>query len=196
MVTKKTKRARAVVGVADHGGWAVLMTVSRDGALLDRRRVELVDDGLPKLPHHHEGQRLPLVDALVLVDQVRASAERCARARLDELAREVDADVVGIALRVRPPLPATVAERITDYRAMCVADWVMYREALASAATERGWTVHWYDAKHVLTEAASVLGRDSIDGLLEETRRTFGRPWQKDHRMALAAGITAFASSR
>ena len=53
-------RNGGIVGVSDHGGWAVLVTVARDGTLLDRRRVELVDEDLPALPHHHEGQGLPL----------------------------------------------------------------------------------------------------------------------------------------
>ena len=48
-----------IIGVSDHGGWAVLVTVRGDGTLLDRRRVELVDEDLPKIPHHSEGQRLP-----------------------------------------------------------------------------------------------------------------------------------------
>jgi hypothetical protein len=36
---------------------AVLVTVAGDGTLLDRRRVELVDDALPKIPYHNEGRR-------------------------------------------------------------------------------------------------------------------------------------------
>ena len=32
------------VGVSDHGGWAVLVTATRDGALVDRSRFELVDE--------------------------------------------------------------------------------------------------------------------------------------------------------
>ena len=51
----------AIIGVSDHGGWAVLVTATGDGTLVDRRRVELVDEDLPKIPHHSEGQRLPLV---------------------------------------------------------------------------------------------------------------------------------------
>ena len=47
-------------GYRNHDGWAVLVTMARDGTLLDRRRVELVDEGLPKLPHDNEGQALPL----------------------------------------------------------------------------------------------------------------------------------------
>jgi hypothetical protein len=65
-----------VIGVSDHGGRAVLVTVARDGTLLDRRRVELVDEGLPKIPHHSEGQRLPLDEAVALVERVRVSAEK------------------------------------------------------------------------------------------------------------------------
>jgi hypothetical protein len=40
-----------------------LVTASGSGKLLDRRRVELVDEGLSKLPHHSEGQGLPLDEA-------------------------------------------------------------------------------------------------------------------------------------
>jgi hypothetical protein len=36
-------RRAAIVGVSDHGGWAVLVAADGDGRLLDRRRVELVD---------------------------------------------------------------------------------------------------------------------------------------------------------
>ena len=55
----------AIVGVSDNGGWAVLVTADSKGALLDRRRVELVDEGLPKIPHHSEGQSLPVDEAVV-----------------------------------------------------------------------------------------------------------------------------------
>ena len=137
------------IGVSDHGGWAVLVTVARDGTLLDRRRVELVGEGLPKIPHHSEGQRLPLDEAVELVERVRVSAEKHAVLALDAVTTAVPR-ILGVALRKCPPLPPTIAERIKDYRAQNIADWVMYRKALASAAEARGWPVHWYDAKSVL----------------------------------------------
>ena len=52
-------RARAVAGIYDHAGWAVLVCVA-NGEVLDRRQIELVEPGLPNLPHHHEGQMLPI----------------------------------------------------------------------------------------------------------------------------------------
>ena len=70
-----------IIGVSDHGGWAVLVTVAGDGTLLDRRRVELVDEDLPKIPHHSEGQTLPLDEAVALVERVRVSGRTPRRNR-------------------------------------------------------------------------------------------------------------------
>ena len=79
-------RDGGIIGVSDHGGWAVLVTVTGDGTLLDRRRVELVDEDLPKIPHHSEGQTLPILEAVALVERVRGSAERHAKLALDAVA--------------------------------------------------------------------------------------------------------------
>ncbi len=170
-----------IIGVSDHGGWAVLVTVARDGALLDRRRVELVDDDLPAIPHHHEAQGLPLHEAESLIERVRVSAEKHSKRALDAVASAVPV-VRGIALRICPPLPPTIAERLKDYRSRNVADWVMYRQALATAADARGWPVHWYDAKKVLGE---------IDAHVLDLRKTVGPPWSNDHKLAMAAAIVA-----
>jgi hypothetical protein len=184
----------AIVGVSDHAGWAVLVTVSRDGSLLDRRRVELVDSGLPVMPHHHDALKLPLPDGVELVARVRASAERHGRDCLAVLADAVPQKIAGIALRQRHPLPETVEERLTNYRAQNVADWVMYRDALAQAATARGWFVHWYEPKRVFAEAAAALDRTSIDPLLKKTGAMLGPPWQQDHKLAMAGAISAAAA--
>ena len=177
-----------IIGVSDHGGWAVLVTVARDGALLDRRRVELVDEGLPKIPHHSEAQRLPLDEAVKLVERVRASAEKHAVLALDAVTLAVP-HIVGIALRKCPPLPPTIAERIKDYHAQNNADWVMYRQALASAAETRGWPVHWYDAKSVLSAASHALRVENLDAHFLQVRKAVGPPWNNDHKLAMAAAI-------
>jgi hypothetical protein len=179
-----------IIGVSDHGGWAVLVTVARDGTLLDRRRVELVGEGLPRLPHHSEGQRLPLDEAVELVERVRVSAERHAVLALDAVTTAVPR-ILGVALRKCQQLPPTVAERIKDYRAQNVADWVMYRRALASAAEAQGWPVHWYDAKSILGAARQALRVENLDAHFLKLRRAVGPPWNNDHKLAMAAAIVA-----
>lgn len=169
----------AFVGISDHGGWAVFVTVGRDGTLLDRRRVELVDDDLPALPHHHEGQLLAPDEAVALVERVRASAEKHAALAFAALATS-QLRIRGVVLRECQPLPPTIPERITDYRARNVADWVMYRQALAEAAAARGWPVYWYDPK----------GLDLDSGAFD-LRKRLGPPWSKDHKLAMAAAVGA-----
>jgi hypothetical protein len=192
----RVSKDSAIVGVADHCGWAVLMTVGSDHSLLDRRRVELVDADLPKLPHHHECQGLPADKAVALIARVLRSAETCAAACLDALARDVPAEIAGIALRICPALPDTVAERISNYRAQTMADGIMYRQALAQAAKAKGWRVHWYAEKSVFAEAARALNRGTVEEILKQTGVALGRPWQKDHRVAMAAALAATREDR
>jgi hypothetical protein len=78
-----------------------------------------------------------------------------------------------MSLRAWPPdFPVDIAvQRQVPHESR--ADSVMYRQVLASAASDRGWAVHLFDAKDVEADAARILGP----------------PWSKDHRIALAATI-------
>jgi hypothetical protein len=194
----------AAVGVVEHGNSAVLVTVAHGGELLDRRRIDLTDRGLPALPHHHQGswavgrylnspwaRAISLADAVALVERVRESAAHGARAGLEVLAATVPVPIASIAIRVCPKLPPTTEERIADNRAQTVADSVMYREALASAAEARGWLVHWYDRERVFRDAAAALGREGINAFLHTMGRSIGPPWQAKHKLAAAAAIVA-----
>lgn len=203
MTGTRPQRA-AIVGVAEHGNSAILVTVTPNGSLLDRRRIDLTDPGLPTLPHHHEGswavgryrespwaREISLADAVTLVERVRESAMRRARESLEALAVAVPAPIASIAIRVCPELPPTTEERIADNRAQTVADSVMYREALATAAEARGWFVFWYDRERVFREAAGVLGREDVDAFLREMGRSIGPPWQSKQKLAAAAALAA-----
>ena len=203
-MTRRQGPPPATVGVAEHGSAAVLVTVAPGGVLLDRRRIELIDAGLPTHPHHHEGswavgrylntpgaRALSLADAVALVERVRSSAAENARASLEALAAAVTVPIASIAIRACPALPPTIQERIADNRAQTVADSVMYREALATAAAARGWSVLWYDRVQVFRDAAAALGRDDVDAVLLAMGRAVGPPWQATHKLAAAAALAA-----
>jgi hypothetical protein len=198
----KTLLDHAAVGVAEHGNSAVLVTVGPGGKLLDRRRIDLTS-GLPTHPYHHEGswavgryinsawaRPISLPDAVALVERVHEAAACGARHSLETLATAVPLPIAGIAIRACPALPATTEARIIDTRAANVADSVMYREALASAAEARGWSVHWYDRARVFHRAAVALGGD-VDAVLHAMGRAIGPPWQAKHKLAAAAALAA-----
>ena len=193
---RSSRNNGAIVGVSDHAGFAVLVTVASDGTIFDRRRVELIDADLPNMPIHHEAQTLPLTQAVDLVERVRVSAARHATLALEAVAKHVSSPIQGVALRECPPLPPTIADRIRDYRARNVADWVMYRKTLADAAQLRGWLVHWYDTRKVFDAACEALHVEKLDPHFIQARKTFGPPWNMDHKLAMAAAIVAATRER
>ena len=185
------------LGIAHHLGWAVAVTASADHKVVDRRRIELVEPGVPAAPIHHEGgphllhrSGEPLDDNALaaLVADVRASAVRATSAALDEIATALPEPIVSMSLRAWPAdFPEDIAvQRRVPYESR--ADSVMYRQVLAELARDRGWDVHLYDAKDVEAEAVRILG-ERADEVLHGPRATLGPPWSKDHRMALAATI-------
>jgi hypothetical protein len=145
------------------------------------------------LPNSPWARAISLADAVALVERVRESAARGARESLEALAATVPAVIARIAIRVCPELPPTTEERIADNRAANVADSVMYREALATAAEARGWTVHWYDRERVFRDAAAALGGEDVHAFLHAMGRSIGPPWQAKHKLAAAAALAVAA---
>lgn len=187
------------VGIAHHLGWAVAVTAAADHRVVDRRRIELIEPGLPVAPVHHDGgphllhrSGDPLDDAALadLVATVRASVQRETARSLDELASAVPEPIVSLSVRGWPidfPQDVSVQRRV-PYESR--ADSVMYCAVLAELALDRDWTVHRYDAKDVEARAAGILG-GRADAVLHGPRTALGPPWSKDHRMALAATVVA-----
>jgi hypothetical protein len=187
------------LGIAHHYGWAVAVTASADYKVVDRRRIELIEPGVPTAPIHHEGgphllhrSGEPLDDRSLaaLTETVRASVVRAAAAALDELEIALPDPIDTISLRAWPAdFPGDIAvQRRVPYESR--ADSVMYCQVLAELARERGWVVQTYNAKNVEDEAIRILG-ERADEVLRGPRETLGPPWSKDHRMAFAATIAA-----
>jgi hypothetical protein len=185
------------VGIAHHFGWAVAVVVSEDFEVVDRRRIELIEPGLPAAPVHHEGgthdlhgSGRPLDDdgLRALVGTVRASVLRRTAESLDELVGALPAPISSLAVRGWPSdFPEDVATlRRPPYESR--ADSVMYCQVLTEAAGARGWDVRTYDAKSVEADAIAILG-PRADEVLHGPRRKLGPPWTKDHRTALAATV-------
>jgi len=205
-MAKQRARTTATVGVAENGNSAELVTLGPDGALLDRRRVDLTH-GLPTHPYHHEGswavgrylnsawaRPVALADAIALVERVQAAAAEGAAACLAALATAVTVPVAAISLRACAELPASTEERIRDARAASMADSILYREALAQAARARGWHVHWYERETVFREAGAATGGKDVETLLRAMGHAAGPPWQARHKLAAAAALAAGAS--
>src|SRR5260221_2801993 len=138
-----------VAGVADHNGWAIFVSVSaKDGSpqVVDRRRVELIEPGLPKQPYEHETSGMNATEAGRLVQEVRESALHCAERALSQLRSSLGTklapgrEAVSIALRAAPlpRLPGSVAEAHASWHVLMRADAMLYHDALCTAAASLG----------------------------------------------------------
>lgn len=188
----------AVVGVADHSGWAILVTVGApDGQvrILDRRRSRLLDEGLPGQPFHHVAANLTLEEAEALVARVRASATKHAKSVMNAIRSDVtpDFDLTAMTVRKGParPIPETVAGIIASHPAMHAADGELFRRAFCDAAEAIGIEARRHPRKTEYESAATALGLGGDDAgkWLDAIGKPLGPPWQKDHKNATAAAL-------
>lgn len=197
---RPSSRGPLRLGIAHHLGWAIAVTADAEHEVVDRRRIELIEPGLPNAPVHHEGgphllhrraeERLDDDALAALVARARQSVVRTAAASLDDLAGALPGPIVSMSLRAWPDdFPTDVAvQRRVPYESR--ADSVMYRQVLAELGHARGWAIHLYEAKDVEAEAAGVLGRRA-HAVINGPRAALGPPWSKDHRTALAATVVS-----
>jgi hypothetical protein len=197
------KSAPCVIGVADHAGWAHIVCVAAPAdvpAVVERRRVTLIDAGLPTMPYHHESLAMPEDKANALIARVRRSiaahAARALQSVVDDLSRSYA--VVALAARELQfaELPGTVARVRQSYQLQCAADGMMYQLALCRAARDIGLDVHLCRRGGEAAWAAAQLAidDDDVESFVNGAGRPSGPPWTQEHRRAFAAGIAVLAA--
>ena len=190
----------AVIGASVHYGRAELVTLAvGDGAprFLDRRRVELIGEGLPSAPYHHETLELDIAAATALVDRVRRSVAEHASAAISTMLATWRAAMLILPASPYGRLPGSLAEVLGSRPLTLAADGMLYRESLAQAAFELGLDVRTYPRKTdpalLAAEAMGVQVAD-VHALVARFGREAGRPWRKDHKVAAAAALSVLGS--
>ena len=191
-----------VVGVADHGGWAVLVSVAAvDGGpvVVDRRRVTTIEKGVPSQPYHHDTLAMADGEAEQLVRRVKKSVAACTALAFDRLATDLPQyHVTAITIR-EPPLPrlpATVKEAHASYHVQCRADGMLYHAALCDAAEQRRWKVVRHRRGDEVAVAARALKATTaqVEQFIDGLRRTLGPPWSAEHRGACATAMAVLST--
>jgi len=197
---KTSKGHPVVVGVADHTGWAILLSaavVNGEPTVIDRRRVPLIEKGIPPQPYEHEIVGLTDTDAEQLLRQVKKSIAACTALAFDRLSADLWPHYRVSSLTIREPsleqLPATVGEVRRSYHVMCRADGMLYHSAICAAARQRDMEVVFYQRGEELAKAADALkvSKSEVERFLNGLKKTLKPPWTAEHRSAFAAAIGA-----
>jgi hypothetical protein len=197
------RTAPCVVSVAEHAGWAHVVCVAASGnvpAVIERRRVTLIGEGLPTLPYHHESIGMREEEANALIARVRRSIAAYASRALRGIVTDLAPEYAVVALAIREPpfagLPGTVAAVWQSYQLQCAADGMMYQLALCRAAGDLGLEVHLCRRGEEIARAAAWLEvrPDDMQSFVSGAGRPSGPPWTQEHRRAYAAGIAALTA--
>jgi len=192
-----------VISAAEHAGWAHFVCVAASGnvpAVIERRRVTLIGEGLPTMPYHHDSIGMREDEANALIARVRRSIAAWTSRALHRIVTDLAPKyaVVGLAIR-KPPfaeLPETVAAVWQSYRLQCAADGMLYQLAICHAARQLELPVHLCRRGEETSWAAQQLGvpPGEIEAFVSRTGRPSGPPWTQEHRRAYAAGIAALTA--
>jgi hypothetical protein len=201
-MSRVVRRAPCVVSVAEHTGWAHLVCVAAHGrvpAVIERRRVTLIDPGLPTQPYEHDTMAMREDEAEDLIARVQKSVSACSVRVLERLVGELAPVSPVVALAIREPpfpsIPASVAAVHASYQLRCSADGMMYQQAICRAATRLRLAVQLCKRGEEFARAAEQLGvrPGDIEDFVAGSGRPAGPPWTEEHRRGFAAGIAALA---
>lgn len=182
---------KVAFGLKVHSGWAALVVLgSSNGeiSIVDRRRLELVEEEWAKQPYHAAEHLKPDAARGVVARGIQAAqriATREVRAAVKR-AMEAGHEVAVCAVLVSDPMPEwSVEEILAVHFRMHKAEGVLFKEALARAAEAAGLKLAAIPEKLLDQQAAGARKR------IETLGKAAGPPWGKDQKDAALAALIA-----
>jgi hypothetical protein len=193
--------SEVVIGFREHTGWAAAVVLAgpmEEPALVERRRVELLDGELPANAYH-VAQALERRDAARVVAEVRAAAFACGGRAVAELVGDLRADghdVTMAAVAESKPPPSDLSRILASHALLHAAEGELFRDVLVSGVAGCGLPVVRYPPKSVLDELGDAAGLtpDAVVERLAVIGRAAGPPWREDQRLATMAAWLGLAT--
>jgi len=190
---------RVVFGLKSHSGWAALVVVGKQRdelVVVDRRRIELVENSWAKQPYHAaEG-----LESKAANDLVKRGVDAAQRLALSEMQaalkreRERQNEVIGCSVLVGTAMPDwNTDEILAVHFRMHKAEGVLFQNALVQAAERCKLNTLTVLEKELMLNASSHLGTpsDLLVKKIAELGKSVGAPWGKDQKDAALAAIMA-----
>jgi hypothetical protein len=190
---------KVAFGLKAHSGWAALIVMGIDGGqqyVIDRRRIELVEEEWQKQPYH-AAEELETNEARRVVERGIKSAFKISRKEIGaalKRAERVGHQVVGCGVLMGESMPSwTVEQILAVHFRMHKAEGVLFREALAKGAEENSLKVIRVPEKELYEFAAGSLA-DSVVNLqatVAKLGKAVGAPWGRDQKDSAIAALIA-----
>jgi len=190
---------KVAFGMKAHSGWATLVVVGKsdgDYVVVDRRRIELVEDEWAKQPYHAAEDLKP--DAAR--DVVKRGIEAAHRIAIREMRAAVkreqqrENEISACAVLVGNPMPGwSVDEILAVHFRMHKAEGVLFRDALSRATEACALRLVEIPEKLLMQQAEKAF-KITASGLTKKIAtigKTVGPPWGKDQKESALAAMVA-----
>lgn len=190
---------KVAFGMKAHSGWAALVVIGiRDGdfVVVDRRRIELVENEWAKQPYHAAED----MEAGAARDLVERGIEAARRIAVREMRAAVKREqerknkVTGCAVLVGNPMPDwSVEEILAVHFRMHQAEGVLFRDALVRAAKASRLKLVAIPEKELWKHAESAFGipLSRLEAKVATLGKLVGPPWGKDQKDAALVAMIA-----
>jgi hypothetical protein len=190
---------KVAFGLKAHSGWASLIVLGVDDGqfeVIDRRRLELVEEEWAKQPYH-AAEELETKEARQIVKRGISAAHLHARRAIRDAVKRAEKyghRIAGCAVLMGESMPDwTVEQILAVHFRMHKAEGVLFREALAAAARYSKIKVVEIPEKTLEQFAVQSLGTSSskLAELVSTLGKSIGAPWGKDQKEATVAAMIA-----
>ena len=192
---------KVAFGLKAHSGWAALVVIGKDAGefvVVDRRRINLVDEGWAKQPYH-AAEDLKPVEARLLVKRGIDTAHRIAVRELRVAVkheRRRENEVTACSVLVGNPMPDwSTDEILAVHFRMHQAEGVLFRDALAGAATKCRLKLFTISEKQLASRDLFGVSVSDLAKKLPMLGKSIGPPWAKDQKDAALAAMIALQAS-
>jgi hypothetical protein len=181
---------KVAFGLKAHSGWAALVVLGKQHdelVVVDRRRIELVDESWAKQPYH-AAEELERQAARDLVKRGIDIAQRLALSEMRAaIQRERDRknEVAGCAVLVGSPMPDwSTDEILAVHFRMHKAEGVLFQNVLVRAAEKCKLNTLPVPEKELMSLASTQLGTrpDLLVKKIVALGKSVGPPWGKDQK--------------
>lgn len=174
---------QTALGWRCHSGWAVAVVARgspKTPVVLDRQRIELLDNRLPRQPYHVAAEDgLDLSAAESLIGRVGKRAAEAAGAAIAAAVAEFGIGAVGVVGGGRI-IPDALERILASHALLHAAEGDLYEQAVVDGAAQA--------ALPVLMIAPKTI---EVNPTVDRAGKSLGPPWQKDHKLATMVALAA-----
>jgi len=190
---------KVAFGFKAHSGWTALVVLGKDRdelVVVDRRRIDLVDESWAKQPYH-AAEELERAEARKLVKRAVDTVHRVALSEMKALIkREANRqnEVVGCSVLVGTPMPGwNTDEILAVHFRMHKAEGALFQNALVRAGEKCKLPTLAVLEKELMAEASHLLRTPPVIFVKEIAAlgKPIGAPWGKDQKDAALIALMA-----